>query len=420
MWKYGAPRRWMSDRGTNFKAELIRELMKDWNVEEVNIPAYSQNINGTCERAIGTIKEELKKYSEEWDVRLNEIVFNINNTVSTTTKKKPSELFLGRDIRTKMSGYVEKLSGRWEKNKEENLDEATRNTEEVKEKMEEKKNKGKVTKYKQGDLVYVWANQRGMKNWKDKRWFGPVRVAQGNDEHEHVKIQETGRMYRWIHQKYLAKVQTRIPEWEPDLKGTLEISRPKQKSIAEEGAKEGRNSGVGSAPEEKETENNEERQGEEKEKKEGGERDESEGITEAIEKDEEEKKDKENEKKKPLEEEYEKEDRENREEKRRSENENCRKEEEVWREEEGEVRVKHRDIKEIVSEETLKDGQKIYRCKLEGLRGTKTIPAEDIRGDDPALSKWKAKRAREFGDNTDLYGMQSDKEMIAERKRVLS
>ena len=68
----------------------------------------------------------------------------------------------------------------------------------------------------------------------------------------------------------------------------------------------------------------------------------------------------------------------------------------------------------------MKDGQKIYRCKLEGLRGTKTIPAEDIRGDDPALSKWKAKRAREFGDNTDLYGMQSDKEMLAERKRVLS
>ena len=70
-----APRRMLTDQGTNFESAVVQNLWTIWRIDKVRTTAYHPAGNGACDRLNQTIKRGLQKMlnekrMEEWDVVL--------------------------------------------------------------------------------------------------------------------------------------------------------------------------------------------------------------------------------------------------------------------------------------------------------------------------------------------------------------
>ena len=99
--RHGSPELLVSDNGPQFSCREFRTFTQLWDIEHVtSSPRYPQS-NGQAERAIGTVKNLMKKAWEDGsDVQL--ALQSFRNTVSEGYSASPAQLLFSRRCRTSL------------------------------------------------------------------------------------------------------------------------------------------------------------------------------------------------------------------------------------------------------------------------------------------------------------------------------
>lgn len=96
---YGIPKTVLTDQGSDFMSNLLKEFSKFFHMKQIHTTAYHPQSNGALERCHSTIKDYLKhyinEYQDNWDTWLPTAIFSYNNSVHSTTKFTPYELVFG-------------------------------------------------------------------------------------------------------------------------------------------------------------------------------------------------------------------------------------------------------------------------------------------------------------------------------------
>ncbi|KAF1317985.1 Dynein heavy chain, partial [Globisporangium splendens] len=201
--RYGAPAVWVSDNGSHFKNDVLRELSSKLKAKQVFVPAYSPWINGTVERlnrdilqVVRVLLLEFKLDTKEWPFLLPVAQFNLNHTqVQSLGDKAPVELFTGLpcssafDVVWKPSDKRQELFGNMTKSAiskvlnalRRSMFELRKHVVDIKERtrLQQIANKnGVVCNFVEGDFV-LWsrADARLEGNKLTVRWLGPFRVV---------------------------------------------------------------------------------------------------------------------------------------------------------------------------------------------------------------------------------------------------
>ncbi|XP_065056420.1 uncharacterized protein K02A2.6-like [Rhopilema esculentum] len=105
---YGLP----EELGPQFVSEDFEMFLKRNGIKHTLIPPYHPASNGAAERAVQTVKQALNKMwldhkrkdtSVTWSRRLANILLTYRSTPHSVTKQAPSELFIKRILRTRLS-----------------------------------------------------------------------------------------------------------------------------------------------------------------------------------------------------------------------------------------------------------------------------------------------------------------------------
>jgi len=106
--RFGWPRTILSDNGSAFKNELLREMCKRTGVRHAFTTVRHPQANGAAERLIGTIKRAMEtlqaKYTTDWERKLNMILLAIRQTPKAPLWLSPSQIIFG----TQMKGPLER------------------------------------------------------------------------------------------------------------------------------------------------------------------------------------------------------------------------------------------------------------------------------------------------------------------------
>ncbi|XP_040079039.2 uncharacterized protein LOC120850576 [Ixodes scapularis] len=101
--RYGVPAEILSDRGTNFTSELMREVSRLLSMKQLLTTPYHLISNGLVERFNGTIKQMLRRMCKErpkdWDRYLPALLFAYREVPQASLRFSPFELLYGRRVR---------------------------------------------------------------------------------------------------------------------------------------------------------------------------------------------------------------------------------------------------------------------------------------------------------------------------------
>ena len=102
--RYGLPEQLVSDNGPQFTSEEFAQFTKMNGIKHILCAPYHPSSNGLAERFVQTFKRAMKASAEEpgfLNQRLNQFLFTYRSCPHATTNVSPSELFLGRALRTR-------------------------------------------------------------------------------------------------------------------------------------------------------------------------------------------------------------------------------------------------------------------------------------------------------------------------------
>lgn len=101
--RVGVPREVLSDRGTNFTSEVMKEVSRLLSVKQLHTSPYHPIANGLVERFNGTLKQMLKRMCQErptdWDRYLAPLLFAYREVPQESLGFSPFELLYGRNVR---------------------------------------------------------------------------------------------------------------------------------------------------------------------------------------------------------------------------------------------------------------------------------------------------------------------------------
>ena len=104
---FGYPIRVISDSGGAFRKTFVKKL-KEFNVGHKHSSAYHPQSNSLAERAVGSLKNSLKKSPQGMSkLFLKEIVFEINSTVSQEMTGSANDRFLNRSVRSLLPNSID-------------------------------------------------------------------------------------------------------------------------------------------------------------------------------------------------------------------------------------------------------------------------------------------------------------------------
>lgn len=99
VFKFGIPSCIVTDNGTNFTSQLLKEVNKLFKVKHVTATPYHPQSNGALERCHSTLKDYLKhfvnKQQNNWNKFLETAMFAYNTRIHSTTHFSPYELIFG-------------------------------------------------------------------------------------------------------------------------------------------------------------------------------------------------------------------------------------------------------------------------------------------------------------------------------------
>jgi transposase InsO family protein len=100
VFKYGVPRRLITDQGVHFKNELMKNLTELLGTNHIQTSIYHPQSNGLVERMNGTFHAQLSKLHtadlNNWDDYLAPIIYAYNTGVQSSTGYSPFQLMFGR------------------------------------------------------------------------------------------------------------------------------------------------------------------------------------------------------------------------------------------------------------------------------------------------------------------------------------
>jgi hypothetical protein len=102
IFRYGAPRKLLSDQGTNFTSETIKAVSKIFNIARIMTTAYHPQCDGMVERfnrtLIGQLQNFVNKRQNDWDKYIAPCTFAYRNTPHSATGYTPFYLmYLGHN-----------------------------------------------------------------------------------------------------------------------------------------------------------------------------------------------------------------------------------------------------------------------------------------------------------------------------------
>ncbi len=229
--EHGVPEIIISDRGTNFRSELIAELCKQLGVKQIFTTPYNPKANGTTEKYNGVIMNCIVAFTyerpQDWDKYLKFIIFAINTSDHTSLEEIPFYLLYGRDAREpgdphepsryKLASNINTIFAQiWRRAQEL----AREKLIEKQEKQKKYYDKGtKLTQYEIGDqvLLRVRPNLTGKIKM---RWSGPYIVIGKmknavNYKIKHIETQEESSAHVNRMKKFETDEETRKQEYTP-------------------------------------------------------------------------------------------------------------------------------------------------------------------------------------------------------------
>ena len=93
--RHGCPKEWLSDRGSNFVSDVIKEMNILMQIKRSLSTPYSPWVNGCVERFNGTLAQLLSSYTdslEDWDIMLPFALFAYRTATHSATGFSPSFL----------------------------------------------------------------------------------------------------------------------------------------------------------------------------------------------------------------------------------------------------------------------------------------------------------------------------------------
>lgn len=97
---FGIPKVILTDQGTEFMSNLLKEITKIFKIKKLTSTAYHPQTNGALERSHSTLKDYLKQYVSEdksnWDEYVPLAMFAYNTSIHTSSKFTPHELVFGQ------------------------------------------------------------------------------------------------------------------------------------------------------------------------------------------------------------------------------------------------------------------------------------------------------------------------------------
>lgn len=105
--RFGIPKCIVSDNASYFVSHDMNEFMRMNGIIFKKIPPFSPATNGLAESGVKTIKHMLKTCladvkQNDLEVTLKKVLINYRNTPHSTTQLSPAQLFLGRNLRTRL------------------------------------------------------------------------------------------------------------------------------------------------------------------------------------------------------------------------------------------------------------------------------------------------------------------------------
>lgn len=101
VYKHGAPKKILTDRGLPFLADLPESLFHGMGTQHVKTTAFKPSTNGLVERVQATLTTMISMYVDEehsdWDNHLDALAFAYNTASQSTTRESPFYLIHGRE-----------------------------------------------------------------------------------------------------------------------------------------------------------------------------------------------------------------------------------------------------------------------------------------------------------------------------------
>ncbi|KAM7284397.1 uncharacterized protein ISCGN_001491 [Ixodes scapularis] len=101
--RFGVPNEVLSDRGTNFTSDLMKEVARLLSIRQLHTTPYHPMANGMVEKFNGTLKLMLKRMCAEkprdWDRYLAPLLFAYREVPQASLGFSPFELLYGRHVR---------------------------------------------------------------------------------------------------------------------------------------------------------------------------------------------------------------------------------------------------------------------------------------------------------------------------------
>ena len=111
--RVGVPEEILTDQGTNFTSQLLKEVYRLLQIKPIRTTPYHPQTDGLVERFNGTLKAMLRKTAQEgkdWDKLLPYLLFAYREVPQASTGFSPFELLYGRHVR----GPLDILKETWE------------------------------------------------------------------------------------------------------------------------------------------------------------------------------------------------------------------------------------------------------------------------------------------------------------------
>ena len=105
--RIGIPQKILSDRGSQFVSDLMREISRLLSVRQLQTTPYHAQCNGFVERWNGTLRRMIQKMAAEkpsdWDRYIPALLFSYREVAQASLVFSPFELVYGRSVRGPMS-----------------------------------------------------------------------------------------------------------------------------------------------------------------------------------------------------------------------------------------------------------------------------------------------------------------------------